>query len=698
MSLINFNQQHLTYNIFLLMNPFLTESNLPFEAFNFELLKNEHFLPALDSAIIEAKKEIDAIVSNPEKPNFENTIVSLEKSGKLIDLVSTIFFNLHETDSSPELENLAAVISPKLTEYSNDILLNKELFERTNQVYESNENLTLSTEQNTLLEKTYKNFIRNGAKLSDQEKEKLRAIDIELAEASLTFGNNVLKENNSYELYISKPEELAGLPESTIEAAAATAIEKGHKKGWVITLDYPSYIPFMTYSSNRALKKELFIAFGSKAFKNNEFDNQSIVIKIASLRNERANLLGYASHSDFVLEERMAKKPEAVKSFLENLLNYALPNAKKELEELTAYSKSINGPSNLERWDIPYYSEKLKKERFSIDDEALKPYLKIENVINGVFKTAEKLYGLTFIERKDIPKYHPEVITYEVRNAKNEHLSLLYMDFFPRGGKRQGAWMTSFRNQSKENGSNIRPHVSIVCNFTKPTPTKPSLLTFNEVTTLFHEFGHALHGMCADGTYQSLSGTNVYWDFVELPSQILENWCYEKECLDLFATHYITNEPIPSEYISKIKESSNFLSGLSTLRQISFGLLDMAWHSKSPINIKNIKDFEIAQTSKTDIYPIVNETVISCSFSHIFQGGYSSGYYSYKWAEVIEADAFEAFQEGGIFNKTIASKFYDCILSKGGSEHPSKLYQNFRGRDADPKALLRREGLLIDKE
>ena len=678
------------------MNPFLTESNLPFEAFNFEKLTNDHYLPALEIAIQEGKKEIDTIVSNKENPNFENTIESLEKSGKLLDLVSTIFFNLHETDSSPELEELASIISPKLTDYSNDILLNKNLFERISKVYESAEILSLTIEQKTLLEKTYKNFIRNGAKLNEGDKEKLRAIDIELAESSLKFGNNVLKENNSYELYISNPVELDGLPESTIEAAAATAIEKGHKNGWVITLDYPSYIPFMTYSTNRELKKQLFIAFGSKAFKNNEFDNQPIVIKIASLRHDRATLLGYASHSDFILEERMAKTPKVVKSFLENLLNYALPSAKKELEELTSYSQSMNGPAKLERWDIPYYSEKLKKERFSIDDEALKPYFKIENVINGVFKTAEKLYGLTFNERNDIPKYHSEVITYEVKNSNNEHLSLLYMDFFPRGGKRQGAWMTSFRNQSKENGKNIRPHVSIVCNFTKSTPTKPSLLTFNEVTTLFHEFGHALHGMCADGNYQSISGTNVYWDFVELPSQILENWCYEKECLDLFATHYITNEPIPSEYITKIKESSNFLSGLATLRQLSFGLLDIAWHSQSPTNITNIKEFEIEQTSKTDIYPIVNETAISCSFSHIFQGGYSSGYYSYKWAEVIEADAFEAFQEGGIFNKTIATKFYDCILSQGGSEHPSILYKKFRGRDADPKALLRREGLLSE--
>ena len=678
------------------MNPFLTVSNLPFEAFNFDLLKNEHYLPAIDFAIQAGKKEIEAIISNTENPTFENTIVSLENSGKLIDLVSTIFFNLHETDSSEELEDLASIISPKLTEYSNDILLNKELFERIDKVFTSKENLKLSTEQETLLDKTYKNFIRNGAKLSEIEKEKLRAIDIELAETTLKFGNNVLKENNSFELFISNQEDLEGLPESTIEAAAVTAIEKGHKDGWVITLDYPSYIPFMTYSTNRELKKQLFIAFGSKAFKNNEFDNKSIVKKIASLRHERALLLGYSSHSNFVLEERMAKTPETVKSFLENLLNYALPSAKKELDDLTEYSQSINGPAKLERWDIPYYSEKLKKERFSIDNEALKPYFKIENVINGVFKTAEKLYGLTFIERNDIPKYHPEVITYEVKNSKNEHLSLLYMDFFPRGGKRQGAWMTSFRNQSKENGKNIRPHVSIVCNFTKSTPTKPSLLTFNEVTTLFHEFGHALHGMCANGTYQSISGTNVYWDFVELPSQILENWCYEKECLDLFATHYITNEPIPSEYITKIKESSNFLSGLATLRQLSFGLLDIAWHSQSPTNITNIKEFEIEQTSKTDIYPIVNETAISCSFSHIFQGGYSSGYYSYKWAEVIEADAFEAFQEDGIFNKNIATKFYDCILSKGGSEHPSILYKKFRGRDADPKALLRREGLLSE--
>lgn len=676
------------------MNPFLTSSDLPFEAFDFEKLNNSHFLPALEIAIKEGKNEINAIVSNPSTPDFFNTIEALEKSGRLIDLVSTVFFNLHETDSSDELEELASIISPKLTEYSNDIILNESLFEKINFVYNSQNVSGLTEEQKTLLEKTFKNFIRNGAKLNESEKETLRAIDIDLADTTLKFGNNVLKENNSYQLYITNPDDLDGLPDSTIEAAAATALEKGHKNGWVFTLDYPSYIPFMTYSTNRELKKELFIAFGSKAFKNNEFDNQSIVIKIANLRYERANLLGYCSHADFVLEERMAKTPETVTSFLEDLLIYAYPNAQRELKELTLYSQSLNGPDQLERWDIPYYSEKLKKEKFAIDDEALKPYFKIENVIDGVFKTAQKLYGLTFLERNDIPKYHPEVITYEVRNEDNEHLSLLYMDFFPRSGKRQGAWMTSFRNQSIDNGINKRPHISIVCNFTKSTPTKPSLLTFNEVTTLFHEFGHALHGICANGTYQSLSGTNVYWDFVELPSQILENWCYEKDCLDMFARHYETNEPIPTEYVSKIKESSNFLSGLATLRQLSFGFLDIAWHSQSPLSISSIKEFEIKETSKTDIYPVVNETSISCSFSHIFQGGYSSGYYSYKWAEVIEADAFEAFKENGVFNREIATKFYDCILSKGGSEHPSKLYFNFRGRDADVKALLRREGLL----
>ena len=675
-------------------NPFLTKNSAPHETFPFEQLKNEHYLPALEAGIQQGKADIEAITSSPAAANFENTITALDNSGEILELLSNIFFNLHEAETSDELQDLASEISPKLTEFGNDIMLNEALFKRVEAVYLNKANENLTVEQTTLLDKTYKGFVRNGSKLNDTDKEKLREIDKELATTTLLFGQNVLAESNEYKLVITDASLLSGLPEGVIEAASLTAKEKGHENAWVFTLDYPSYIPFVTYSDQRKLREEIFLAFGSKAFKGNERDNSAIIKKIALLRHQRANLLGYASHADFVLEERMAKNPTTVFAFLEDILVNALPFAKEELAELTAYSKSIGGPDELKRWDVAYYSEKLKKEKFSIDDELLKPYFKLENVINGVFITAQKLYGLSFKQRKDIDVYHKDVTAYEVTNEAGEYVSMLYMDFFPRAGKRQGAWMTVFKNQKRINGVDVRPHISIVCNFTKPTASKPSLLTFNEVTTLFHEFGHALHGMCANGTYGSISGTSVYWDFVELPSQVLENWCYEKECLDLFAKHYETGAAIPEEYIQKITESANFQSGLATIRQIGLGRLDMAWHSADPSNIEDVKAFELNATAATDLYHAVKETSTSCSFSHIFQGGYSSGYYSYKWAEVIDADAFEAFKEKGIFNKEVATSFHDNVLAAGGSEHPSILYRRFRGRDADPKALLRREGLI----
>ena len=676
------------------MNPFLTENTNLHQTFPFEHLKNEHYIPALEAGILQGKADIQAIISNSEASNFENTIAALDNSGEILELLSNIFFNLHEAETSDELQKLATEISPKLTEFGNDIMLNEALFKRVEAVYLNKANEQLTIEQTTLLDKTYTGFVRNGSKLNDADKTKLREIDKELATTTLLFGQNVLAESNEYKLVITDASLLSGLPEGVIEAAALTAKEKEHENSWVFTLDYPSYIPFVTYSDQRKLREEIFLAFGSKAFKGNTRDNSAIIKKIALLRHQRANLLGYASHADFVLEERMAKNPTTVFAFLEDILVNALPFAKAELAELTAYSQSIGGPDELKRWDVAYYAEKLKKEKFSIDDELLKPYFKLENVIDGVFITAQKLYGLSFKQCNDIEVYHKEVTAYEVTNENGEYVSMLYMDFFPRAGKRQGAWMTVFKNQKRKEGVDIRPHISIVCNFTKPTASKPSLLTFNEVTTLFHEFGHALHGMCADGTYGSITGTSVYWDFVELPSQVLENWCYEKECLDLFAKHYETGAAIPEEYIQKITESSNFQSGLATIRQIGLGRLDMAWHSADPSNIGDVKAFELKVTSATDLYHSVKETSTSCSFSHIFQGGYSSGYYSYKWAEVIDADAFEAFKEKGIFNKEVAKSFHDNILASGGSEHPSVLYRRFRGRDADPKALLRREGLI----
>ena len=676
------------------MNPFFQEFKTPFQTIPFDQIKIEHYLPAIEEGIKQGLADINSIVTNTEAPTFSNTIEAMEKAGELLNIVSTTFFNLNSAETSKELQELAKEISPKLTDYSNDIILNEQLFKRVEAVYQHKENLTLTPEQTTLLNNTYKSFVRNGAKLSPEQKEQLRSIDKELSKLTLTFGEHVLAENNAFELVITNESDLAGLPEGIVEAAKQTAKEKGKDNAWVFTLDFPSYGPFMMYSENRELKHQLFLAFGSKAFKNNEYDNQKIVIAIAQKRHQRAQLLGYESHAAFVLEERMAQSPKTVRDFLTDILENALPFAKAELEELKAYAEKLNGPDELKKWDVPYYSEKLKKEKFAIDDEALRPYFKLENVINGVFETAKKLYGLTFEQRTDIPLYHKDVTTYEVKNTKGEFVAVFYADYFPRAGKRQGAWMTSFKNQKIENGVNHRPHVSIVCNFTKPTDSKPSLLTFNEVTTLFHEFGHALHGMCANGQYGSLTGTSVFWDFVELPSQIFENWCYEKECLDLFAKHYQTGEAIPEEFINRIKASANFQSGLATIRQISFGLLDMAWHTQSPADSTSVKEFELQAISKTDLMEPVKETCTSCAFSHIFPGGYSSGYYSYKWAEVLEADAFEAFKDKGVFNKEVAESFYKNILSAGGSEHPAILYRRFRGRDADPKALLRKAGLI----
>ncbi|MEM9678843.1 MAG: M3 family metallopeptidase, partial [Bacteroidota bacterium] len=580
-----------------------------------------------------------------------------------------------------------------LSEFSNDITLNKGLFKKVKAVYNTKNELNLNTEQRTLLDKKYKNFSRNGANLPEDRKEQLRAIDKELSQLKLKFGEHVLAETNAYELHITNESDLSGLPDGAKEAAKQLAESKG-KEGWLITLDYPSYIPFMTYADNRSLREELSRAFGSKGFKNDTLDNQDIVLRIANLRFQRAKLLGYESHAHFVLEERMAERPEKVNTFLNDLLEKAKPAAVKEFENLQQFAKDLDGIDQLQKWDSAYYSEKLKQKLFDLDDEQLKPYFKLENVINGAFTVAQKLFGLRFKEIDTIDKYHEDVLTYEIIDDSGDLVSIFYADFFPRPGKRNGAWMTSFKPQMIKDGVNERPHVSIVCNFTKPTNSKPSLLTFNEVTTLFHEFGHALHGMLANTTYPSLSGTSVYWDFVELPSQILENWCYEEETLKLFATHYETGEVIPMELIEKIKASATFHEGMQTLRQLSFGLLDMSWHGQDPSEIKDVKTQELKAFESTQLYPDVAENCMSTAFAHIFQGGYSSGYYSYKWAEVLDADAFEYFKEEGIFNRTVADKFKAYILSQGGTENPMTLYKKFRGQEPRPEALLRRAGLL----
>ena len=659
----------------------------------FSQIKTADYKPAFIENIATAKAEIDTIINNDAAPTFENVIEALEFSGNALDRLSTIFFNLNSAETNDEMQKIAQEVTPLLTDFSNDITLNEVLFLKIKNVYDKKSTLNLSTEQTTLLDKKFKSFSRNGALLSNDHKEQLRAIDTELAQLKLTYGENILAETNNYQLHIIDQNKLKGLPEGTLEAAKAAAKSK-NLDGYIFTLDMSSYLPFVTYAENRELRKEISIAAGKKAFQHNEFNNEAITIKIAQLRFKRAELLGYKTHAHFVLEERMAQNPDKVKAFLNDLLLKAKPAAEREFNQLTAFAKELDNIDHLEKWDGAYYSEKLKQKLFNLDDEKLKPYFKLENVLQGAFTIANKLFGLSFTEVFDIDKYHEEVKTYEVSDEFGALVAVFYADFFPRKGKRNGAWMTSFKSQYIKESKNERPHISNVCNFTKPTATKPSLLTFNEVTTLFHEFGHGLHGILANTVYPSLSGTSVYWDFVELPSQVMENWCYEPEALALFAKHYQTNEIIPQEYVQKIKESANFQEGMATLRQVSFALLDMAFHSNNLMEITDVKTFEKTSFDGTNLYPDVAENCMSVSFSHIFNGGYSSGYYSYKWAEVLDADAFAYFQEKGIFNKDVAAKFKENVLSKGGTELPMELYKRFRGQEPKADALLKRAGLV----
>ena len=667
------------------MNPLLHDFNTA----PFSKITNEHYKPAIEKGIEIAKKEIAEIVQNTAKPTFENTTVALDFTGEKLNRITSIFFNLNSAETNDKLQKIAQEVSPLLSEFGNDITLNEGLFKRVKAVFESKSNLNLTPEQAMLLEKQYKSFARNGANLNEDAKNKLRKIDAQLSTLSLKFGENVLAETNAFELHITNENDLAGLPESAKEAAKSK-----DKEGWIFTLDYPSYIPFLTYIDKRELRKKMAIAAGKKGFQDNEFNNEKNVLEIVNLRHQRANLLSYKTHAHFVLEERMAETPEKVIEFSNNLLAKATPAAQKEFQDLEVYAKKLDGIDQLQKWDAAYYSEKLKKDLFDLDQEVLKPYFKLENVIAGVFEIAKRLFDLKFEEVSDIDTYHEDVKTYHVTDISGNFIAVFYADFHPRKGKRNGAWMTSYKSQQIKNGTNERPHVSIVCNFTKPTETKPSLLTFNEVTTLFHEFGHALHGMLANTTYNSLSGTSVSWDFVELPSQVLENWCFEKEALELFAKHYETGAVIPMKYVEKIKESASFHEGMQTLRQLSFGLLDMQWHGQDPTEITSIKAFENDAFADTKLYPDVAENVMSTAFSHIFQGGYSAGYYSYKWAEVLDADAFEYFLEEGIFNKEVATKFKDNVLSKGGTEKPMTLYKRFRGKEPKPDALLKRAGLI----
>ena len=659
----------------------------------FNQIKNSDYLSSIELAIKELKFEIDLIIDNKNKPTFENTIEALDYTGIKLDRITSIFFNLNSAETNGEIQEIAIEISPILSKLKNYILLNDKLYNKISSVYNTLDKSTLTTEKSTLLNKTYKSFLRNGANLNAENKDKLRDIDIKLSKLSLDFGQNLLKETNDFELLVNNIKKLDGLSDDHIEAAKMLA-ESKNKKGWLFTLDYPSYSALVTYCKNRLLRKEITIAFGQRAFKNNKFDNQKIVLEIVNLRYKKATLLGYISYSEYVLEERMAKSTKTVMDFLEDLVKKVKPAAIKEFKVLEDYAKDIDNIERLEKWDTAFYSEMYKKHKFNIDQEELKPYFSLQNVLQGAFTVSNKLYGLNFKELLDVDTYNEEVKTYEVTDDKNNFIALLYTDFHPRKGKRGGAWMTSYKPQYKYKNTNERPHISIVCNFTKPTKNKPSLLTFYEVTTLFHEFGHALHGILANTTFKSLSGTNVSWDFVELPSQIFENWCYEKEALNLFAFHYETKKVIPIDLIKKIKKSANYNQASQTLRQLSIGLLDMNWHNINPEEIKDVKKYESKVLEKLTFTKELNEVCMSTGFSHIFQGGYSAGYYSYKWAEVLDADAFEYFKEQGIFNKKIASKFKNNILSKGGTEDPMDLYIKFRGRKPTINALLKRSQIV----
>ena len=675
-------------------NPLLQKNfNTPLEAIPFPSINLSHYKPAFKSAIKEAQSEVDQIVESAATPNYSNTIEALEGSGRILSQVSAVFFNLNSAETSEEMQIIAQEVSPLLSQHSSNILLNKALFEKVKVIHAQINSLGLTIEQKTLLESTYKGFARNGALLNNQDKERVREINQQLGILSLKFAENLLAENKAFEMHISDQEQLQGLPESALEAAQITAKSK-QKTGWLFTLDHPSFMPFMTYAENRSLREKMFRAFTSRANKDNEHDNKQNILSITKLKEEKAKILGYDTHAEYVLEERMAKSVKAVLNFQEKMFEASFEKAKQEAQELQEYANSCNGPEVLQKWDVAFYAEQLKTAILQFDEQKLKPYFKLEYVIQGVFQVAQKLFGLTFIERTDLPLYHQEVKTFEIKDEKGNFIALFYGDFFPREGKQGGAWMTLFKQQHQQDGINHRPHVANVCNFTKPTEKEPSLLTFNEVTTLFHEFGHALHGLLANTTYESLSGTNVRWDFVELPSQILENWCYEKECLDLFAKHYETGETIPQAFIDQIKAAQTFRSGSATLRQLSFGKLDMNWHGKTLSEVNDVLAFEKDSMEEFELYPFVQGACMSTGFSHIFNGGYSAGYYSYKWAEVLDADAFEYFKEEGIFDKKVAQSFHDHILSKGGTEDPSLLYKRFRGREANPNALLKRSGLL----
>ena len=673
-------------------NPLLTESKLPFGAPQFDKIRNEHYMPAFEQGIAEAKAEIDAIANNPEAPSFENTIEAMEYSGETLDRVSSIFYNLMEADVNEQMQQIAEEVAPMLNDYSMYVSLNEKLFERVKAVYEQRDSLALEKDQLKLLENTYRSFTRNGANLQGEDREKYSRISEELSLTTLAFQKNLLAATNAYVLNITDSTKLDGLPAYVVDAAAESAAEKG-LEGWAFTLDYPSYSPFMKYCNDRELRRQMYMAYGSRAV-GGEYSNCENVSKIIDLRIQSAQLLGYRTYADYALEVRMAKDAGTVNKFLADLMNPSLPYARADVKMVEDFARK-NGfeGDRLMGWDFSYWSEKLQKAEYDLSEELLKPYFKLENCIDAVFDLAHRLYGINFKIREDIPGYHKDVKVYEVTDEDGSHLALFYADFFPRPSKRGGAWMTEFRGQSIKDGVERRPFISIVTNFSKPTASTPSLITHYEFTTFLHEFGHALHGMLAEGRYGSLTGTSVARDFVELPSQIMENWGYEPEYLNTFAKHYQTGESIPMELIDKIVASKNYLSGYFQVRQPHFGLLDMAWHSLESLPQTDPVSFEKAALKPYEVMPGVAETAISPGFSHIFAGGYAAGYYSYKWAEVLEADAFSLFQEKGIFNTEVSHSFRENILSRGGSEDAAVLYRNFRGHDPEPEALMKKLGL-----
>ena len=648
----------------------------PYESAPFSRFTPTDYLPAIEKAIAESLAQINSITQNPDPATFKNTIEALAYTGLELDRLTAMFFNLNSAETNDALQAEAQRISPLLTDYSNDIRLNEALFKRIKTVYDQRETLSLTAEQQTLLEKTYKSFTRNGANLSLNDKGRLREIDKQLATLKLKFSKNVLAETQHYQWVITDKNTLSGLPDFVLEMLAQEA-KKRNVQGWVITLDLPVYTAVMKYADNRDLRQKLFTDYHSRCAGESAYNNEDNVLRIAQLRQTRASLLGYPNYATFALEERMAETPEKVIAFLNEQLAKDKPQAIKELEEL----KTFSGLTDFQQWDFAYYAEKLKQERYQIDDSLLKPYLALDKAVEGMFAVAHKLYGLHFTLTEEVEKYHPEVQTYKVTDENGDYLALFYTDFFPRAGKRNGAWMTSYKEQYRdEQGNDSRPHISIVCNFTRPTDTAPSLLTFNELTTLFHEFGHALHGMLSKVTYPSLSGTNVARDFVELPSQLMENWCYEEETLRLFATHYQTGEPLPIEWVKKVKAVEDFMKGILNVRQLNFGFLDMEWHTYPHLErLENVRTFEQTVTKATQLYPPIDVMCISPAFSHIFSGGYAAGYYSYKWSEALEEGALEVFKKAGFFNKAVATRFRKEILEKGSSEKESILYKRFRG-------------------